>query len=103
MMKQKLIVDSIHGDIHLNDQEVKVLDTASFQRLRRIKQLQMGEVTYPNATHTRFAHSLGVLRVMSRVVEIAKKELHLDNNDTLSEDLRFAALLHDVGGNCQVK
>ena len=55
----KIIVDSIHGDIHLNEIERRVIDTASFQRLRHLKQLGMAQVTYPNATHTRFAHSLG--------------------------------------------
>ena len=66
----KLIVDSLHGDIHLTQREWRVLDTAAFQRLRRIKQLQMGQVTYPNATHTRFAHSLGTLAIMGRILEL---------------------------------
>lgn len=47
----KLIVDSIHGDIRLSDEECRVIDTASFQRLRHLKQLGMGQVTYPGATH----------------------------------------------------
>ena len=36
-----IIVDSIHGDIHLNEIERRVIDTASFQRLRHLKQLGM--------------------------------------------------------------
>jgi len=62
----KLVVDSIHGDIHLSEVERRVIDTASFQRLRHLKQLGMAHVTYPNATHTRFAHSIGVLGIMAR-------------------------------------
>ncbi len=92
----RFIVDSIHGDIHLTEREWKVVDTASFQRLRHIKQLQMGQVTYPNATHTRFVHCLGTLRIMQRVLEAADKHgINLDDDE--QENLRLAALLHDVG------
>lgn len=91
----KLIVDSIHGDIRLTDEERHVIDTASFQRLRNLKQLGMGHITYPSATHTRFAHSIGVLGIMARVTSIAKDALEL-TEDQVSE-IRLAGLLHDVG------
>ncbi|MBN2133614.1 MAG: HD domain-containing protein [Sedimentisphaerales bacterium] len=92
----RFIVDSIHGDIHLTKREWKVVDTASFQRLRHIKQLQMGQVTYPNATHTRFVHCLGTLHIMQRVLKAAKEHgINLDGDER--ENLRLAALLHDVG------
>ena len=48
----KLIVDSIHGDIHLTKCEVDVIDTPSFQRLRRLKQLAMAQMVSP-ALHIR--------------------------------------------------
>ena len=92
----RFIVDSIHGDIHLTEREWSVVDTASFQRLRHIKQLQMGQVTYPNATHTRFVHCLGTLHIMQRVLEAAK-EHHIELDADERENLRLAALLHDVG------
>ena len=91
----KIIVDSIHGDIHLNEIERRVIDTASFQRLRHLKQLGMAQVTYPNATHTRFAHSIGVLGIMARITDIARDELNLDQGRI--EEIRLAGLLHDVG------
>jgi HD superfamily phosphohydrolase len=91
----KIIVDSIHGDIHLNEIERRVIDTASFQRLRHLKQLGMAHVTYPNATHTRFAHSVGVLGIMAKITDIARDALHLD--DERVEDVRLAGLLHDIG------
>jgi uncharacterized protein len=37
-----------------------LLNTPEFQRLRRIRQLGVSEFTFPGATHTRFAHSIGV-------------------------------------------
>ncbi len=93
--RPKLIVDSIHGDIHLNAIELRVVDTASFQRLRHLKQLGMAQATYPNATHTRFAHSVGVLGIMEHVTRVAKHELSLSDEEV--EDIRLAGLLHDVG------
>ena len=89
--KSKIVVDSVHGDIKPSLLEWKIIDTPSFQRLRKLKQLQMGHLVYPNATHTRFAHSLGVLKVMQRILE------HVSANDEQKEDLRLAALMHDIG------
>jgi hypothetical protein len=91
----KFIVDSIHGDIHLTGQELEVVDTASFQRLRHLKQLAMSQMVYPNATHTRFAHSLGVLAIMAKVTNVAKNANLIDPKQ--EKQLRLAALLHDVG------
>ncbi len=91
--RSKIVVDNIHGDIRLEPEEWRIVDTASFQRLRRLKQLGMGHLTYPNATHTRFAHSLGVFRVMCRIVEAPGLKLKPEQK----ADLRIAALLHDIG------
>lgn len=88
----KFVVDNVHGDIRPSHLEWKVIDTPSFQRLRKLKQLQMGYLVYPNATHTRFAHSLGVLKVMQRILESGVKA-----TDEQKEDLRLAALMHDIG------
>ena len=92
----KLIVDSIHGDIHLNEREVQVIDTPSFQRLRQLKQLAMAQLVYPTATHTRFAHSIGALGTMIRILEAAKKH-GVKIADEQKDNLRLAALLHDIG------
>lgn len=89
------MVDSIHGDIELSPIEKAVIDTAPFQRLRHLKQLQMGHVTYPNATHTRFAHSIGVMGIMQHVARVAQEPLKLEETDI--EDLRLVGLLHDIG------
>jgi len=90
-----VVVDAIHGDIHLRSSEWRVVDTASFQRLRHIKQLGLGQLVYPNATHTRFAHSLGVLGVMDKVCTVAQAPLNLSPQDVA--DVRLAGLLHDIG------
>lgn len=94
-MAQRVVTDAIHGSIELTDDEWAVVDTPSFQRLRHLKQLQMAHLTYPNATHTRLAHSLGVFAVMSRVLGQAAKTLGI--KEDVQAELRLAALLHDVG------
>jgi hypothetical protein len=94
---RKLIVDSLRGDVHLYEHEWRILDTVSFQRLRRLKQLQMGQVTYPNATHTRFAHSLGTLAIMARILELFPTKGPRKVGERQRENLRMAALLHDIG------
>jgi uncharacterized protein len=94
--KNKTIVDSIHGVIHLTDCEAQVIDTASFQRLRRIKQLAMAQMVYPTATITRFAHSIGALGTMSRILDAAHKN-KIKFEKQQEENLKLAALLHDVG------
>ena len=95
--KRRIVIDNIHGDIELSDTEWQVVNTATFQRLRSLKQLGMGHLVYPNATHTRFAHSLGVFKIMSRIVE----RLSCNGGPQLSteehDNLRLAALLHDIG------
>ena len=93
----KIIVDSIHGDIHLTQQELEVINTATFQRLRRLKQLAMGQMTYPNATHTRFAHSLGVFAIMKKIINIATTSQQISLSHEEKENLCLAALLHDIG------
>lgn len=93
---RRIIVDSIHGDIAPSDIEWRVLNTASFQRLRHIKQLGMAHYVYPNATHTRFAHSLGVLGIMARVLRVVE-ERESGRPKEEFENLRLAALLHDIG------
>jgi len=98
--KGKVVTDPIYGHIQLNSLELKVVNTASFQRLRRIKQLGMCHFTFPNATHTRFAHSLGALCIMQRAIEAAEKANFFKKKKygkRVKENLRLAALLHDVG------
>ncbi|HIJ54369.1 MAG TPA: HD domain-containing protein [Planctomycetes bacterium] len=92
----KHIVDSIHGNIPLTNREVQVIDTPSFQRLRQLKQLAMAQLVYPTATHTRFAHSIGALGTMIRIIRAAE-ENRINFGQDVEENLRLAALLHDIG------
>lgn len=91
MEKANVIRDSIHGDIFVSSQELAVIDTPEFQRLRRLKQLGTSYLVYPSANHTRFEHSLGALHLAGRIVQ------RLDISDKEKTAVRMAALLHDVG------
>jgi HD superfamily phosphohydrolase len=67
----KVVTDPIHGDIYLNVLERAIVDSPAFQRLRGVRQLGMAHLVYPGATHTRFAHSLGTLRVAQDLFDVA--------------------------------
>jgi hypothetical protein len=83
--------DAVHNFISLNDEEVRLLNTPVFQRLRGIKQLALANLVYPGALHTRFEHSLGVCHV----AQMMAQQLGLENDE--ARLVRLAALLHDLG------
>jgi len=86
-----VIKDAIHGNIHLSEVEKKLIDTSEFQRLRGVKQLGLAYLVYPGAQHTRFEHALGVMHITGEMCSA------LGIRDSEREELRCAALLHDVG------
>ena len=53
---------ALHGSIKLEPLLVDVMDTAAFQRLKRLKQLGVSDHVYMTAVHSRFEHSVGVAR-----------------------------------------
>ncbi len=76
----------------------RVLQTRPFQRLRRIKQLGFSDFTYPGATHSRFAHSLGVFHTARQLAAVLKSKFPGSEwSDHKSRVAIAAALLHDVG------
>lgn len=95
--------DPIHGFFTVTQNELRIIDSPAFQRLRRIHQLGTTFLIYPSAEHTRFAHSIGVMTMATRVFDslIKKHQLILNwDNDEIAkyrQMLRLACLLHDVG------
>ena len=87
----KSMRDPLYGFVYLTELEVKLIDTAMFQRLRRIKQLSHAYLAYPSATHTRFEHSIGALHVADMIAG------RLGLVDEQRTAVRLAALLHDIG------
>jgi len=74
---------------------IRLIDTAQFQRLRRIKQLGLGFYTYQGAEHSRFTHSLGALHLITRILDRLSDRYAIRAEDRAA--VRTAALLHDVG------
>lgn len=91
----KIINDPIYGSVSLSELEIRLLDTAAMQRLRRIRQMGFSSYVFPGGEHSRFVHSIGVLYIMGCMCDVLYQ-----NNEMSFEDvkkLRIAALLHDVG------
>jgi len=91
----KYIYDEVHGYIPLTDLELRIIDTPTFQRLRRVKQLAQAWFVYPGAVHTRFSHCLGAMHLMGRIAGKLSTEGFIPKDDL--QLLKIAALLHDVG------
>jgi HD superfamily phosphohydrolase len=100
-VSERIYRDPVHNIIRLvtNTDEgqlmVRLIDAPEFQRLRRIKQLGLALFTYQGAEHSRFTHSLGVLHLMTRVLDRLGEKYHISEEDRAAA--RAAALLHDVG------
>lgn len=91
--KSKTIRSAVYGDIRLSASEAFLLDLPVVQRLREISQMGMLPFVYPEAKHSRFDHSLGVL------FNVQKIAAQLDYQPTSYQytNLVAAAILHDIG------
>ena len=100
-LSQRNYRDPLHNIISLDECRpddrliVDLIDSAEFQRLRRIRQLGLAMFTYQGAEHSRFTHSIGVMHLMTRVLNL------LSSHHTITEEARIlgraGALLHDLG------
>ena len=99
--------DPIHGFIEVSDDELKIINSAPFQRLRNIHQLATTYLVYHGAEHTRFGHSLGVMHLASRAFDsVTRKKNNLFSDDFTENEnktkwyrqiLRLIGLTHDLG------
>jgi HD superfamily phosphohydrolase len=100
-VSERIYRDPVHNIIRLRTDTgegrlmVRLVDSFEFQRLRRIKQLGLALFTYQGAEHSRFTHSLGVLHLMTRVLDRLAERYTIEAEDRAAA--RAAALLHDVG------
>lgn len=93
------IHDPVHGTIEVTPQEIKLVDSRAFQRLRFIKQLGFSEMAFPGATHSRYAHSLGAMQMATRMIDRLLPSLQLAPADAarVRQAVRLAVLFHDLG------
>lgn len=101
--KSQRLRDPIHGLIIFDKDNTidmlawRLIQTPEFQRLRRIKQLGLSELVFPGATHSRFAHSIGVYHNARKLMGIVKKSKGNGFDEHRANVILIAALLHDVG------
>jgi len=76
---------------------LKVIGHPIVQRLRRLSQLGLAQLVYPNATHTRFAHALGTMYLMDTALQILAGKGRIALRPETHEAALLAALLHDIG------
>lgn len=93
---------AVSGDVLLTKMEVEIVNTKEFQRLRKVRQLGSTYLVYPSAVHTRFEHSLGVLKQADEIIRNIKNNLHsskVEKNISPEDEqiVRLLALLHDIG------
>ncbi len=93
-----LVVFGGSGDRHRDETDRiawRLLNTPELQRLRRIRQLGFSDLVFPGATHSRFAHSIGVYLMARRLADIIARRQRRDRER--ERVALIAALLHDIG------
>ena len=102
MRECKRLKDPIYGYINIPKVYMNgIIDTASFQRLRRIIQTSYSPL-YSSAVHNRFVHSMGVFHLgeiacRQLISEINRKCSFNFDVEKLGQIFMTACLLHDVG------
>lgn len=97
----KTLRDPVHGDIGFTSEELRIVDTPEFQRLRGIRQLGTSYLVFPGAQHTRFEHSLGTTWMAKRMVQTMNDKarlagVHASVDADEARVLAMAALIHDI-------
>ncbi|MBI0584224.1 MAG: HD domain-containing protein [Methanomassiliicoccus sp.] len=87
----KVIHDSVHGSVKVEEVFLELLERPEMQRLHGVRQLGLAHLVYPGANHSRLEHSLGTYHMadlMARALDLPREE---------RRTLLAAALLHDIG------
>lgn len=101
MKDNKRLKDPIYGYVNIPlEYMTDIIDTSSFQRLRRIIQTSYSPL-YSSAVHNRFVHSIGVFHLgelasKQLVQEVEKKTPEIEIKKS-QKVFMLACLLHDVG------
>ena len=97
--KLRQIYDNIYGFIDFQRKDFDfILKDPFFLRLHNLKQMGLAYYIYPDALHTRYAHSLGVY---ANVCKIINSQSRFEDTIKVSDDdeykIQLSALLHDIG------
>ncbi len=93
----KLFSDPVHGFVSVpRGRVLGLVESPEVQRLRRIRQLGVGDLVFPGAEHSRFGHALGAMALMhDALATLAEKGTPIKPPE--HEAALAAALLHDIG------
>lgn len=98
LSEEKVFKDPVHHYIYVQDETIwELINSAEFQRLRRIRQLGTSYLTFHGAEHSRFSHSLGVYEITRRIISQFEKSRFADWPGEERLLCLSAALLHDLG------
>jgi uncharacterized protein len=93
--------DSLYDLIPLGPREERLIGTAPFLRLQKIKQLGFVYRIWPGATHTRYEHSLGcyylAVRALRSLLQRGDDGGLFGVSVSSVQTLVVASLLHDIG------
>ncbi|MBR9990076.1 MAG: HD domain-containing protein [Gemmatimonadetes bacterium] len=96
-MNSITIRDPLWDTIRIDPVARRIIDSATFQRLRYIKQLGHAHLVYPGAVHTRFDHAVGVYHLAQRALHVLGERGLEAVDDIDRRIIPLGALLHDVG------
>lgn len=104
------IRDLVHGTILFTKEEMAIIDSPYFQRLRHVRQNDVAFSVYPSANTSRFEHALGTCRVAGMMAENLTKSpkwerflkefselTGIGTNVEFVQLCRMYALVHDIG------
>jgi HD superfamily phosphohydrolase len=92
------IRDPIWKHVFLDEAFEAIVASPPFFKLSKIRQLGPAYLAYPGATHTRFAHSLGVFHLAKRMLRSLGERYELPFvTYTGARSFLVAALCHDLG------
>ena len=101
VMSERVYRDSVHNIIRVDTASAeggliaRLIDSAEFQRLRRVRQLGLAHFAYQAAEHSRFTHSLGAFHLATRILDRLRARHSITDEQHIA--VLVAALLHDVG------
>ena len=92
------LYDNIYGYIEFKRNDFDfILKDPFFLRLHNLKQMGLSYYVYPDALHTRFAHSLGVYENINKIINSQNSYVGTILKKEDIYKIRLSGLLHDIG------
>ena len=104
-LEKQFTPDPLYGNIEVPTWFLEIEKFPSIRRMMFIRQLGLkAYIDFPCAIHTRYSHSLGVMELSRRLVNLLEEKQKRRNMNNTQENLRSnlnnlmaAGVLHDIG------